>query len=422
MGANQIASLGSAAPTAPAISVLPVISGATTVGSTLTTTTGTWTGSPTGYTYQWSATGRISLGATSNTYLLVTADLTAHYRDCHGDQCRGQYKFYRSGGGSGYFRRLPRAGRSDVRCASCFFDESSSAAQRGGTTKAIRICKNDFSAQQDIVILTTGLLDYSAITSWQATNGSEVVVMNWCNQLDGSGATDLTYGLAAVLSVISPPGLATGSRSNAQVCRRVFRAVALRSRRSPSRFRLLQISTRPTTGFRGGIVCGDGVQPKVGYENGSNTFFLEAGGTPHDSASPTQTRRGTLRNLYFNGASSHMNTPLASPTGASTRRALTLVSLPWGRGISVLPLAPAMHSPATSLSLVFGPVASRARTRSRVWSATPTAPAHSALPVITGTTTVGQMLTTTTGTWTVADGLHLLQWKRSGTNIKRRQP
>lgn len=62
---------------APVNTVLPVISGTTTVGQTLSTTTGTWTGSPTGYTYQWKRGGANISGATASTYLLVTADLAA---------------------------------------------------------------------------------------------------------------------------------------------------------------------------------------------------------------------------------------------------------------------------------------------------------------------------------------------------------
>jgi hypothetical protein len=68
---------GVAAPalTAPVNTVLPVISGTTTVGQTLTTTNGTWTGTPTpSYTYQWKRNGTNISGATSNSYLLVTAD------------------------------------------------------------------------------------------------------------------------------------------------------------------------------------------------------------------------------------------------------------------------------------------------------------------------------------------------------------
>jgi hypothetical protein len=62
---------------APVNTAAPVISGTAQVGSTLTTTNGTWTGSPTGYTYQWLRNGANISGATSSSYLLVIADLAA---------------------------------------------------------------------------------------------------------------------------------------------------------------------------------------------------------------------------------------------------------------------------------------------------------------------------------------------------------
>jgi hypothetical protein len=55
--------------------VAPVISGSTTLGSVLTSTTGTWTGTPTiTYTYQWKRNGSNIGSATNSTYTLVVAD------------------------------------------------------------------------------------------------------------------------------------------------------------------------------------------------------------------------------------------------------------------------------------------------------------------------------------------------------------
>lgn len=60
----------------PANSVAPVISGTTTLGSTLSSTTGTWTGPPVSYAYQWKRDGVSIAAATASTYVLVAADLT----------------------------------------------------------------------------------------------------------------------------------------------------------------------------------------------------------------------------------------------------------------------------------------------------------------------------------------------------------
>jgi hypothetical protein len=60
---------------APVNTIAPVVSGTNTVGSLLTTTNGTWSGSlPITYTYQWLRNGLNISGATSSTYTLVTAD------------------------------------------------------------------------------------------------------------------------------------------------------------------------------------------------------------------------------------------------------------------------------------------------------------------------------------------------------------
>lgn len=55
--------------------VAPTVSGSTTVGSTLSTTNGSWTGNPTSYGYQWLRAGSPIGGATSSTYVTVSADV-----------------------------------------------------------------------------------------------------------------------------------------------------------------------------------------------------------------------------------------------------------------------------------------------------------------------------------------------------------
>ena len=73
-------------PVPPTNSVAPVISGTTLTGSTLSTTNGTWTGSPSSYTYQWkratAASGSYSniSSATNSTYVLTDADIDKYIK------------------------------------------------------------------------------------------------------------------------------------------------------------------------------------------------------------------------------------------------------------------------------------------------------------------------------------------------------
>lgn len=58
----------------PSIQVAPVISGTALVNQTLSTTNGTWSNSPTSFTYQWKRNGSNISSATNSTYVLVNAD------------------------------------------------------------------------------------------------------------------------------------------------------------------------------------------------------------------------------------------------------------------------------------------------------------------------------------------------------------
>jgi hypothetical protein len=68
-------SVGNSYGSLPANTVAPAVTGTATVGSTLTTTNGTWTGAPAPtFTYQWQRSGSNIGGATSSTYVIQAAD------------------------------------------------------------------------------------------------------------------------------------------------------------------------------------------------------------------------------------------------------------------------------------------------------------------------------------------------------------
>ena len=61
--------------TPPSNTVAPVISGSSDIGSTLTSTTGTWIGTPViTYAYQWKQNGNDIVGETGSTYVIVSGD------------------------------------------------------------------------------------------------------------------------------------------------------------------------------------------------------------------------------------------------------------------------------------------------------------------------------------------------------------
>jgi hypothetical protein len=59
----------------PVNSALPTISGITTEGQTLTCSTGTWSNTPTNYSYQWQRGTTNILGETASTYVLAALDI-----------------------------------------------------------------------------------------------------------------------------------------------------------------------------------------------------------------------------------------------------------------------------------------------------------------------------------------------------------
>jgi hypothetical protein len=67
--------LGASTPVAmPVNAVAPAITGTPTVGQTLSVSDGTWTNSPTGFTYQWKRGAAAISGANAASYLLVSGD------------------------------------------------------------------------------------------------------------------------------------------------------------------------------------------------------------------------------------------------------------------------------------------------------------------------------------------------------------
>jgi hypothetical protein len=66
----------------PEVITAPVVSGLTTLGATLTSTNGTWSNTPTSYTYQWQRDNVNIAGQTAATHVIVSADQGGHELSC----------------------------------------------------------------------------------------------------------------------------------------------------------------------------------------------------------------------------------------------------------------------------------------------------------------------------------------------------
>jgi hypothetical protein len=169
-------------PAAPVNSALPAISGQTIQGSALTTSDGTWSNSPTSYTYQWqdcntsgAACTNIS-GATSSTYTLAGSDV--------GDTLRAVVTATNSGGSA------PATSAASAAVTANATPPPPPAAPVNSALPAI-------SGQtiQDSVLTTSNGTWSNSPTSytyqWQDCNTSGAACTNI------SGATSSTYTLAS---------------------------------------------------------------------------------------------------------------------------------------------------------------------------------------------------------------------------------
>jgi hypothetical protein len=80
--AAKAAALAVVPPARPSATVVPVVTGTLTVGSTLTVSNGTWSASPavSGYTYRWFVNNVVVPGATTATFTAVAGSISAEVR------------------------------------------------------------------------------------------------------------------------------------------------------------------------------------------------------------------------------------------------------------------------------------------------------------------------------------------------------
>lgn len=189
---------------APSNTALPVISGTTTQGQTLTTSNGTWNGSPTGYAYQWRQCDNAGnsctdiSGATSATYTLATGDT--------GHTLRAAVTATNTGGStpatSAASAVIAAAGTQQTNCVShpstCGYPDATNSGVPAGvqlTARSGNITANVAGQTISNIDLTNGTI---VVTANNVTiKDSRITTGN--GQLNGVSAVDVKPGVTGTL-------------------------------------------------------------------------------------------------------------------------------------------------------------------------------------------------------------------------------
>lgn len=210
----------------PVNSVAPVVSGSTPVGSTLSTTNGTWSNTPTGYTYQWTADGTNIGGATSGTYVTVSGDLgkaigcKVTASNAAGSATQASSNTITVTAALIAATYLPAT--TPVGSFAPYIVWGARRLMSGYTGNMFRLTNSGKTATLDVPALTQNnadqnsqLPDYSAITTWIAANcgGATTAFVDTFYDQSGAGATgtrNATQATVANMPIFDPSQLLNG--------------------------------------------------------------------------------------------------------------------------------------------------------------------------------------------------------------------
>ena len=329
----------------------PVVSGSAVLGQTLTTTDGSWTGSPAGFTYQWEdcdvsgANCTPILTALSNSYTLAAGDV--------GHTIRAVVTAVNLGGATGASSAQTAVVQSSVPAA----PTSTAAPVVSGTA-------------------TQGQTLTSSNGSW--TNSPSAFAYKWedcdssgagCSSI--SGATSSSYTLAAgdvghtIRSVVTASN-AGGSNSSSSAQTAVVQS---------------SVPAAPTS-TAAPVVSGTATQGQtLTSSNGSWTNSPSAFAYKWEDCDSSGAGCSSI-----SGATSSSYTLAAGDVGHTIRSVVTASN------------AGGSNSSSSAQTAV-------------VQSSVPAAPTSTAAPVVSGTATQGQTLTSSNGSWTNSPSAFAYKWE-----------
>jgi hypothetical protein len=159
------------APALPVNTVAPVVSGTAVVGQALTTTNGTWTNSPSSFSYQWFR-GATPIGTNASTYTLVSADA--------GQSVTCRVTATNAGGSANATSNALSIFDTIMDSQTDVYNAWSMVRLLRGAyygSPIIRLRRTNDNVESNFGVGTNGLLDETAITTWVGANSATLVTM-----------------------------------------------------------------------------------------------------------------------------------------------------------------------------------------------------------------------------------------------------
>jgi len=426
-GVSDTFTVTTAALGAPINTALPSVTGSPVQGQTLTTTNGTWSNTPTSYTYQWFRDSTAIPGATASTYILGAADI--------GTVVHAKVTATNAGGSTTVQSNVTSTITASPTTPAVVWATTGNGADvvisgawnqtasRNGTSIPYRSAKSATSQNAglryvEVFVNTAGscaigvcnasadMENYPGSDNFGASYPSDYGFFYKGGVALGT-ATPGLYGDGAVIGVLVD-----------------FAAHTMKTNLNGGAFSApVDISSLGTDVFIAG-----GMSPNpfasVLTLNATLTYPLPSGATEWNGAAPPPPAPVNTTAPAISGTATEGRTLTVS--NGTWSNSPTSYAYQWFRGATAIPGATAFTYVLTSTdvgSTIQAKVTATNTGGSAQASSNTTpivamgAPVNTVAPTVSGTATQGQTLTTTNGTWTGATPTFTYQWFRATTVI-----